>query len=131
MTSLLLDAAMLFVRAWTHAYTWRLPDTLRAARRAEIESDLWEFRNDTPPHPLAAIHILCRLALGMPDDLQWRLAHASVAGKSVVMFLAIMVAIAALIFVDLARARRLPVPPAPTPMLSPAGSPMPVPSLGR
>ena len=30
------------VRAWTRLYTWRVAPSLREARRAEIESDLWE-----------------------------------------------------------------------------------------
>lgn len=131
MTSRVLDVAAFIVRVWTLAYTWRLPETFRAARLAEIESDLWEFRNESRQDVRAALHVLFRLLLGIPDDVQWRIAHASLGGKSAALVLAAMAVIALLMFVDLARARRLPVPPAPTPVLSPVRSPLPVPSLAR
>ena len=54
-------------RWWTRLYTAGLPGDLREARRAEIESDLWESVSDGAP----ARHILARLALGIGDDLTW------------------------------------------------------------
>ena len=51
------------VRSWTRFYTWRVAPSLREARRAEIESDLWEHlhadggaptlstRDRRAPHP--------------------------------------------------------------------------------
>ena len=34
------------VRTWTRLYTWGMRPVLRDSRRAEIESDLWEFQRD-------------------------------------------------------------------------------------
>ena len=63
--------AMAIVRGWTRLYTWRLPAEARDARRAELESDLWESHlNDR------AWQVIGRLVLGMPDDLRWRFASA-------------------------------------------------------
>ena len=56
-------------RWWTRVYTAGLPDHLREARRAEVESDLWESLADGAP----SHHILARTALGLPDDLTWSL----------------------------------------------------------
>ena len=56
-------------RWWTRIYTAGLPDHLREARRAEVESDLWESLTDGAP----SHHILARTALGLPDDLTWSL----------------------------------------------------------
>jgi len=62
-------AAAGVARWWTRVYTAGLPRHLREARRAEVESDLWESLADgAPPH-----HILARTALGLPDDLTWSL----------------------------------------------------------
>jgi len=78
MTPISLRCAVCLVRAWTRGYTWRLDAMTRDARLAEIESDLWEFQND----PIGsgslrpAMHILARLALGIPADLGWRLELA-------------------------------------------------------
>ena len=46
MTAPLFVFAVAVLRAWTHVYTWRLDPGLRERRRAEIESDLWEFQQD-------------------------------------------------------------------------------------
>ena len=56
-------------RWWTRFYTAGLPVDLRDARRAEVESDLWESVADGAP----SRHILARLALGVVDDLTWSL----------------------------------------------------------
>ena len=56
-------------RWWTRLYTAGLPANLREARRAEVESDLWESVTDGAP----SRHILARLALGVVDDLSWSL----------------------------------------------------------
>jgi hypothetical protein len=61
------------VRAWTRAYTAGMPPLHRDARRAEIESDLWECCHD-PAMPLGGVtaaQIIARLVLGIPDDLHW------------------------------------------------------------
>jgi hypothetical protein len=62
-------AAAGVARWWTRVYTAGLPGHLRDARRAEVESDLWESVADgAPPR-----HILARVALGVVDDLTWSL----------------------------------------------------------
>src|SRR5262249_23962205 len=68
------------VRRWTWLYTCGLDADVRDARRAEIESDLWDFRDDVKTsganEPSARAHVLARLALGIADDLLWRREHA-------------------------------------------------------
>jgi hypothetical protein len=71
-----LDFATALVRAWTRAYTWRLHPAVRDTRRAEIESDLWEFQQDPDHGTHPAAHVLARLLIGMPDDLSWRAEYA-------------------------------------------------------
>jgi len=62
-------AAAGVTRWWTRCYTAGLPRDLRDARRAEVESDLWESLADGG----TTRHILARLALGIVDDLTWSL----------------------------------------------------------
>ena len=62
-------AAAVIARWWTRLYTSTLPDDLRDARRAEVESDLWESLSDGA----SSRHILARVALGLADDLTWSL----------------------------------------------------------
>ena len=62
-------AAARLTRWWTRLYTAGVPGDLREARRAEVESDLWESVADGAP----SRHILARLALGLADDLTWSL----------------------------------------------------------
>jgi hypothetical protein len=64
------------VREWTRAYTWRLDPAIRDRRRAEIESELWEFAQDPDRGHHPAAHMLARLLTGIPDDLSWRAEHA-------------------------------------------------------
>jgi hypothetical protein len=42
----LLQLSVAAVRLWTRVYTWRMPRSVREARIAEIESDLWECQSD-------------------------------------------------------------------------------------
>lgn len=67
--------AIQIVRAWTRLYTYGLPPAQRAARLAEIDSDLWEFEHDTRvmERGSAATEIMTRLLIGIPDDIAWRL----------------------------------------------------------
>ena len=82
MKSRSLRLAVAIVRAWTRLYTGRLESTLREARRAEIESDLWEFQQDsTRAHRSPAAHVLIRLLLGIPADLSWRAEHAGIGNR--------------------------------------------------
>jgi hypothetical protein len=73
MKSELLPLATRLVRAWTRVYTFGVPPAERSARRAEIESDLWELEHDPDMRGRAAAQVLARLLLGIPDDLAWRL----------------------------------------------------------
>jgi hypothetical protein len=71
-TSALLRTAIALVRCWTAVYTWRMPADLRSARRAEIESDLWESQHADPSSVWLPADIVTRLMLGLWDDLRWR-----------------------------------------------------------
>src|SRR5262245_65960888 len=70
----MLRLALALVRSWTALYTSGMPDGLRNARRAEIESDLWESQHDRRPESDlgVAVQMLVRLFRGLPDDLLWR-----------------------------------------------------------
>src|SRR5438876_7494863 len=83
MISPLLGFAVVVVREWTRLYTWRLPPTLREARHAEIESDLWEFEHDvtTRTRSSPAMQVLLRMVAGVPDDLQWRVEQVVTGDK--------------------------------------------------
>ena len=74
--------AVWIVRGWSWLYTWRMPPAARAARLAEIESDLWESQsNAADAHsPRFAIHLVLRALLGIPDDLGWRVERAAAYG---------------------------------------------------
>ena len=122
MKSRLLRVAATIVRIWTRAYTWRLPPALRESRRAEIESDLWESQRDPDRNRglSPALHVIIRLLLGVPDDFQWRMSHASIGSRPIAIALAATVVLVAALWVfDLGRARILPVPP-PAPMFTSA-----------
>jgi hypothetical protein len=79
MTARTQRAAAALVRGWAHLYTSGLAPHMRAARRAEIESDLWESAHDqsAPQGTAAALLICARLILGIPNDLLWRAAQTS------------------------------------------------------
>jgi len=66
------DFARALTRSWATLYTAGLPGDLRAPRRDEIESDLWEQAQDGGTPVVTAIHMLLRLATGIPSDLVWR-----------------------------------------------------------
>jgi len=71
-----LALALRIVRAWTRIYTARMSPAARAARLGEIDSDLWEMHEDARRRGASptriAVHMLLRLAFGVPDDLVWR-----------------------------------------------------------
>jgi hypothetical protein len=67
------------VRGWVDLYTRGVPAGLRAARRDEIDDDLWCQQEEATamgrsPRSLAA-EVVLRLLFGMPADVSWRLAH--------------------------------------------------------
>jgi hypothetical protein len=78
MTSPALRFVVALVRGWTRLYTSGQEPAVRDARRAEIESDLWELQHDGDGDPVVApaAHVLARLLLGVPDDLSWRYEQA-------------------------------------------------------
>ncbi len=71
-----LRLAVAAVRGWTRVYTWRLSPRTSEARRAEIESDIWESIADRRSESAAALAIAGRLLRGIPDDLRWRTERA-------------------------------------------------------
>jgi hypothetical protein len=78
--SVTLASAIAIVRLWTRAYTLGMESEPRDARRAEIESDLWEYHEDArrrgaSPEAIA-LHMLLRLVLGVRHDLFWRAEQA-------------------------------------------------------
>jgi len=79
MTPMLLWLAVAAVRTWTRVYTCGMSPRARDNRRAEIESDLWEWQHDPDrvSGPGAAGQVLMRLVLGVPDDLLWRATHVT------------------------------------------------------
>jgi len=116
MTPLLVRLAFAAVRAWTCVYTSGMPVLSRDVRRAEIESDLWEWQHDPDraSGPRAPVHVLLRLMLGMPDDLLWRMTHVTdprtAAFRTAATVLLVLVAWA---YVQWVRPQPLPQPPAP------------------
>ena len=70
------DVASNLVRRWVRFYTGRLDPAIRDARRAEIESDLWEHRREAGLANLrpgqTGLEIVARWLLGIPADLTWR-----------------------------------------------------------
>jgi Protein of unknown function (DUF3738) len=81
MNSLLMRLSVSCVRRWTRLYTCGMPPVFRETRRAEIESDLWEFQSDAGEDPRlgSALQMLLRLLIGIPDDLGWRVDQAVLA----------------------------------------------------
>ncbi len=72
------------IRGWVAIYTLGLPATLRDRRRNEIAGDLADETHDAVRRgELAGLRArrLVRWALGIPDDLAWRLADAPAAAR--------------------------------------------------
>jgi hypothetical protein len=70
------------VRRWVDAYTRGLPPEARAARREEIDDDLWCQLEESMALGRSArslrVEVLLRLLLGLPADISWRLSQAGV-----------------------------------------------------
>ncbi len=62
-------------RSWVGLYTRGLERELRAERRAELESDIWEHMHGAVAARAWSVFLRC--LLGMPADLSWRLEQAS------------------------------------------------------
>jgi hypothetical protein len=113
-TGRLLQVAKALVRCWTAVYTWRMPPELRDARRAEIDSDLWECQQEGPSNASLPLQIVARLVLGMPDDLGWRSEYRRPPLRAAQVTWALAAAItgaAVFTVIWLGRAQSLPVPP--------------------
>lgn len=131
MNSPLLAVVSNLTRAWTWVYTWGMRAELRDARRAEIESDLWESQQEPASAHSVATQILCRTVLGLPADVSWRVEH-SFNGEIVMQKMLVITTVAALLLAaiwifDVSRARKLPVPPSPVSFTEKAPPPPPPP----
>lgn len=121
------------VRAWTRLYTSHLDPALRNARRAEIESDLWESHEDARRRrhsPAgAALHVMARLILGVPHDVLWSLEHwrPHAWPRRRVATLTAIAAIFFLAFWVLSALQDTPLPPPPPSMVFVASPPPPPP----
>lgn len=70
------DLAAAAVRGWVRLYTCGLPPDDRAARIAEVTSDLWESTRERRGRGLAdAARVLGRGLMGVWDDCAWRCEH--------------------------------------------------------
>ncbi len=118
MTPVAVRLACGLVRGWTRVYTAGLPRPLREARRAEIESDLWEGCHDqaAPPGGAIAAQILARLVLGLHDDLHWRATQGG-ASRAIVVGTAVgaLIVGASWVYSQYLTTQMLPSPP-PRPM---------------
>jgi hypothetical protein len=89
MTSVLTRVAVAAVRGWTRIYTWRMEPAFRDARRAEIDSDLWECQADAGP--ALPMQMMLRLIRGVLHDLRWRaemmIANSHVAWRKILLTL--------------------------------------------
>jgi hypothetical protein len=77
----LLPLVIAVARTWTRVYTLGLPAMQADARRAEIESDLWELQHDAARGNVRApsVQVVARLVLGAADDVWWRLEQVNAA----------------------------------------------------
>jgi hypothetical protein len=75
-STLILAHVIRVARHWVRLYTAGLPPEIREARRAELESDLWEQEYETAAahgRPTkTAMQVFHRLVRGIPADLCWR-----------------------------------------------------------
>ena len=74
MKTLATKVAVGLVQWWVHLYTLGMGHAVADARRAEVESDLWECLHDRrsdADFSARSIEILGRLVRGVPADLAW------------------------------------------------------------
>jgi hypothetical protein len=75
------------VRGWVGLYTRGMPAAVRAARRDEVDDDLWCQQQEAVALSRAAGspsgEMLLRLLFGIPADISWRLSNRSRAEKRV------------------------------------------------
>lgn len=75
----ILPIVMALTRGWLRVYTCGMPPDRADARRAEIESDLWEMQHDPDlaRGRLSGSMAMARLIDGIPYDIAWRLDNAA------------------------------------------------------
>jgi hypothetical protein len=138
MTSRATSIVPVIVRVWTRCYTCCLEPSVRDARRAEIESDLWEQLHSETSRD-HAIDILGRLLVGIPDDIRWTIEQIqwswATVGPTVLAAVGVVAVIVTLWAVEIVRTaspppvpgrpqtqlRRPPTPPPPPPPLCKPG----------
>ena len=102
-------------RGWTALYTALASDE-GSARRAEIESDLFEYRHDLANadtgQSAVARHLLARWLRGAPADIRWRLGRTRATTRGAVGVAGGVLLGIAVWWVPLMRADVLPTPPA-------------------
>ena len=140
MTPIFLRLANTAVRLWTRLYTWGLPPALRAARREDIESDLWESEHDPTRHDgvfSLPVQVFARMLFGIPDDLGWRVEQVNSMNGSLWVRIALPVGVAGVLALWLVSASTLSQPPGipdpprvPRRALVPPPPPPPPPPLG-
>lgn len=114
-------------------YTWRMPPAVGSARRAEIDSDLWEFQHDAggTGGAGAAVHVLVRLVRGVPADLRWRTEHVGIGTASLLRNIALtataVLVVALWAFAALQLSELPPPPVAPMPIVEISVAPPPPP----
>jgi hypothetical protein len=86
MSTPIMKAAVGAVISWVRLYTIGLDADAKDARRAEIESDLWEHGAGNGAEGVGpqttALQVLARLILGVPADLSWRLEQRGAQRKA-------------------------------------------------
>jgi hypothetical protein len=74
------------IRRWVDLYTRGMPPLVRAARRDEVEDDLWCHHREASEvgRSTGALgaEMFVRLLFGMPADLSWRFAHGDNEGAT-------------------------------------------------
>ena len=85
MTLLFKNITPHLVQSWARLYTMGLPGEVKAMRRGEIASDVWEQTEDVN-QSLHGRHgvtwqILARMVFGMPNDLLWRAEQSRVKNR--------------------------------------------------
>lgn len=108
--SVMRRAAIDAVRAWTRLYTLGLPAALRAERRADIESDLWESQH--APVGATAAQIVARLLFGVIDDVTWRFEAGGIMSVRVLALAVGGAVVAALLVIGAMFRAASPAPPA-------------------
>jgi len=76
----LLFSAIALVRGWTRLYTSGMEPGSRNGRRAEIESDLWEFHEDARRRRYSPAGIAAHMLLRLVAEMNANAASPNVSG---------------------------------------------------